>query len=171
MGLVTIRAVVDVSPLRNMNTLIETAPRRMADLQYKRVPASERRVRRLVAAPPNLPDLPFIWSNDPAAQARGRRGYFAKLRREGKLNKGGGRHERTGALEDATHVEFIEEENGGRFDLTNQSSAWDYVYSQKQVPSHYLTGWPQEENIIDEEAATLQHQIIDDWFAVSTGEV
>lgn len=167
MALVNARATVILTPLEDVAITVVGAEKRMRILQRQRVPASRRRIRKAVAAPDDVPALPFIWSIDPAAQARARRWYFAN-----KVPKGskGGRYERTGALEKSADVQFVAVDTGGEFQLEHESGAWDYVYGDKQVPSHYLTGWPSEDNVVNTEADILQRQIIDDWYFVNTGE-
>ena len=170
MSYVAPHIVLDLSAFDVVTNIVKGADKRMATLQRQRVPASRRRVRRLLAAPDSLPDLPFIWSYNPAAQARGRRGYFAKLKSEGKYKPNGGRYKRTGKLERNATVRFIKLDNGGEFQLLHDADAWDYVYGEKQVPSHYLTGWAHEDDVMTEEANTLSSQIKPDWYFVNTGE-
>lgn len=166
MALVNTRATVDLTPLIEVNQLVVNAPVKMQKLQALRAFQSTRRVRILLAAPEDLPALPFIWSNDPAAQARARRWYFAN-----KVPKGskGGRYQRTGQLEAGNEVVFTPQENGGQFDFLNPANAFKYVYGDRQVPSHYLTGWPQEDKALEPEVTTLRNGIIDDWFTVNSG--
>src|SRR5690242_11242769 len=64
-----------------------TAPRRLQQIVATRVAQQvERDIEPLKTEPPE-PDYPFIWSNNPAAQARARAWWFAHLKRSGQ--KGG----------------------------------------------------------------------------------
>lgn len=161
-----IKATVDLTPLIDSRQLIAGAAGKMQDLQKLRALQSTRRVRAVMAAPEALPALPFIWSIDPAAQNRARRWYFAN-----KVPKGskGGRYKRTGALEAANEVGFTAQDNGGVFDFQNPSNAFEYVYGGRQVPSHYLTGWAEIDDVLGKEAAVLRNGIIDDWFTINAG--
>ncbi len=168
MGLIGANASVDTTPLDEQVQQVSTAVLLMNALQRGRVKDVEARVKQILSAPQDLPALPFIWSSDPAAQNRGRRGYFAKLKREGKYNPNGGRHERTGDLERATEVHFYEVENGGFYQLENGAPGAEFVITQeKQVPSHYLTGWQTVDEAVEKEAATLSLQIQNDWYTVN----
>lgn len=168
MGLVGATASVDTSPLDELNQQVKNAIGLMNALQRGHAKESQIRVRTDLTAPENLPALPFIWSTDPATQNRARRGYMAKLKREGKYNPNGGRHERTGDLERATEVLFYETDNGGFFSLENGAPGAEFVITQeKQVPSHYLTGWGTVDEAAEKEVAILDKQLEADWYFVN----
>lgn len=166
MSLVNVRASVDLSPLDSVNQVVREAPALMRSYQKIRVRQARVRIRDRFAAPENKPDLPFIWSYDKAAQGRARRWYFAN-----KVPKGssGGRYQRTGELEANWDVQFIEDSAGGYFQAENDARAALYVYGERQVPSHYLTGWEEADKALQEEAAVMTDQLINDWYFVSTG--
>jgi len=88
---------------------------------------------------------PFKWSDDPAANERGRRGYFARVAR-GEIRTDGNRYRRSGALADAWTSDV--ESSGTRLvaRLRNPSPGARFVYGDAngrgQIPGHDRTGWP-----------------------------
>ncbi len=94
--------------------------------------------------PARQPTFPFIWSNDPAANARARRYYFAVVAK----NNPGGRYQRTGAYANSWRVRFTgdglrvsSDYRGARW--TGGSLARDVQRARRwQIPSHRATGWP-----------------------------
>lgn len=118
-------------------------------------------LRKLRTAPEAVPDLPFIWSTNPAANARARRWYFANMVPKGSK---GGRYQRKGTLERAWDVKISVTGEGGAVLIENDSPGAVYVVGERQVPSHYLTGWPTVEDATLEAADALEDGLIEDWY-------
>lgn len=146
-------------------------------IQAKSAPDElQRRVKRLTTitrvkiradlrAPENVPNLPFVWSLDPAKQARARRWYFAN-----KVSKGStsGRYQRTGALERGWDTPVVTNANGGEIQLVNNTPGAVYVQGAFQVPSHTLTGWTTDQDIVDKYRVQLADDISEEWYLVVT---
>jgi hypothetical protein len=120
--------------------LREFVPKRL----YRRiardlVPATEKKLddlinRKLRPYPPPRPDVPFVWSTDPAKNARGRRGFFARypngFKRDGSLG-------RTWEGE----INFSNGELTAVVSNKNAGASWtlgDESHNYQQVPSHAL---------------------------------
>ena len=161
MSVVKARASVDLTPLDAANQVVRGSAALMRNYQKVRARQAVRRIRIRFAAPDDTPSYPFVWSYDPAAQGRARRWWFA--------NKDGP-HQRTGAMERAWDVRFVQVGDGGEIEAFNEASGVEYVYGDRQVPSHYLTGWPQADTVVAEEAQVMTDQLIEDWYFVSTGQ-
>jgi len=173
MALVNVQASVDLSALEVRDKTVKEAVKLMQGFSKIRAKGSTNRIRSAFSAPNSLPDLPFIWSLDPVKQKRARAYYFAVIVPNSKQSKRGrfkGRYKRTGKLERAWQVQFQPETNGGSFVASNPSDAVDYVYGDRQVPSHFLTGWEEMDRVFDYESNILIHEIINDWQLVSTGD-
>lgn len=161
MALVSARASVDLSPLDSVNQVVRGSTALMRTYQRVRVRQARVRIRARFAAPEDKPSYPFVWSYDKAANRRAQKWWFA--------HKKEGAYERTGALEAAWDVQFIEDTSGGYFQAENEASGVEYVYGEKQIPSHYLTGWPQADDVVQEEADVMSADLRNDWLFVSTG--
>ena len=161
MAFIAVGASVDTGVFTAINNMVGHSGAVMKAYQKRRIPQTLKRIRKRFEAPKNTPEYPFIWSYDPAAQRRAQKWWYA--------NKSGP-HVRTGALTAATDVQFIGDETGGYFEVSNTADGNEYVIGEKQVPSHYLTGWPTIDAVAEEEAAILNDQLTDDWYYVSTGE-
>lgn len=138
------------------------APGILNTLIKRRVTRSKSAIlAKLHTAPEAVPDLPFIWSYDPAKQARARRWYFANMVPKGST---GGRYQRTGALERAWKIAVRVTPEGGAVEVSNASPGAIYVVGDYQVPSHYLTGWPTVEDATLEAVGVLEDGLIEEWY-------
>lgn len=167
MGLIGAGASVDLSPLDEVNQVVRESPALMANYQKIRTRQTRERIRARLKAPQDLPALPFVWSYDPAAQARARRWYFANMVPKGSK---GGRYQRTGKMEEATNVRFVTDDLGGYFLVENDADGASFVLGERQVPSHYATGWQRIDEVVEQEAALMSDQLVEDWYFVSTGQ-
>lgn len=142
---------------------MDKAPGVMATLTRRRISKSSSRIlKRLSVEPDAQPDLPFVWSYNPAKQARARAWYFANVVGE----ESGGRYKRTHKTAKAWKVNVTVDQNGGVITASNNSKGIDYVEGDRQVPSHYLTGWltPTDiDEIILQEGVILEDQLTEDW--------
>lgn len=93
-------------------------------------------LRELQFVPNQLPDLPFIWSADPAKQKRARAYYFAV-----KVPKGskGGRYKRTNTLVKFWDVDVVISDNAVAITAKNPKREIQYVSGRRQVPGHKKT--------------------------------
>jgi len=155
---------VDTEVLEHTRSVIGTSAAVMRTETRRRVGKVKSFIRQTVKAPDDLPDLPFIWSYDAAAQARARRWYFAN-----KVPKGsaGGRYQRTGKLESEWDISFIEGDNGAAMLLENDAPGAEFVWGRRQVPSHYRTGWKTIDEIVNSARDELNLGLIEDWFTAS----
>lgn len=142
---------------------LQKAPGVMATLTRRRVQRSTSRIlQKLTVEPESTPDHPFIWSYNPEKQARARRWYFANVVR----GNVGGRYTRTHKTAKAWRVVVEIDESGGTISAANNAAGVDYVEGDRQVPSHYNTGWltPVEiDDILLNEAILLEDQLFQDW--------
>lgn len=83
---------------------------------------------------------PFIWSLNPAANARARRWFFA--------NYPNG-YQRTGALTEAWQVDVGVSDDAAFMSARNNSDAYKWTQGKRQIPGHANTGWIKAQLIID----------------------
>jgi hypothetical protein len=123
--------------LRDLQTTIGRAPRALERaVRAEILPKVETFALERLRFQPQQSALPFVWSRNPVKQARARAWYFAN-----KVAKGskGGRYRRTGKLREAWVVAY--NPLNGTILLRNDSAGAEYVQSNRQVPSHRLSGW------------------------------
>lgn len=122
-------------------TLLKTA--------FDRASRSERAalLNDLRTEPDREPTLPFIWSNDPAKQARARRYYFGVILK-GRKSKGG-RYVRTHELVNAWTLTYDKRAFDGAITASNPAVGLSYVIGDYQVPSHQETGWYDVEDVLE----------------------
>lgn len=112
---------------------------------------------------PPLPTLPFVWSLDPAANARARRWYFANRVPPGSE---GGRYPRTGALLDAFDILLDTSESSTIFVIVNDAPGAEFVIGNRQVPSHARSGWGNLDETALRASERLTDNLIDLWYTV-----
>lgn len=142
-----------------MKTATTRQVRRLASVLRKRLAESE---------PPELPELPFVWSTNPEAQKRARRWYFANKVPRGSA---GGRYQRTGALIEAYRVIADITNYDALITLINTSPGAEYVVGDRQVPSHRATGWEQIDDVALDASVELNDRLIETWLAISLPEL
>lgn len=144
---------------------LAAAPRRLQQIVTTRVRDQlERDIQPLRNEPPE-PDYPFIWSNNPASQARARAWWFAHLKRTGKKN--GGRYKRTHGLAQGWQVDANAFRDSIMLSVYNPATrAVKWTQSVFQVPSHKRSGWAQYEEILLRAEERAQDSIIEAWFSV-----
>lgn len=164
MTVITATADIDFDVLEHMRAVIGTSAAVMRTLTKRRISRIRAAIKQDFKAPNAVPDLPFIWSTNPAANARARRWYFAN-----KVPKGstGGRYQRTNKLEQAWDITFVEDDDGAAIQVENTEPGAEFVWGKRQVPSHYLTGWEPLEDILNRERDALNLGLIEDWFTAS----
>lgn len=142
-----------------------TAPRRLQAIVAGRVKTQlERDIAPLKTEPPE-PDYPFIWSHNPAAQARARAWWFAHLKRKGA--KKGGKFKRTHGLVEGWQVDVNTFRTSISLSVYNPAvKAVKWTQSVFQVPSHKRSGWEQYEGILLRAEERAENTIIDAWFDV-----
>ncbi len=164
---VKIDAIATTNMLNDYQQALKNAPGIMATLTKRRTQRSTSRLlKALQVEPENLPDLPFVWSYNPEKQNRARRWYFANVVK----GKGGGRYQRTHKLAKSWKILVKVDANGGMIEAVNNAPGADYVIGDRQVPSHYLTGWPGPKEIDDillKEAVILEDQLSSDWITAN----
>jgi hypothetical protein len=147
-------AFVDTDVFDAYSDAFRRAPGFMG-VQSKRL--IQRRKSQLITevfVEPPLPDLPFVWSLDPAKNARARRWYFANKVPYGSE---GGRYPRTGDLLDGFDILVNVDEGTGVFTITNDVPGAEFVIGFKQVPSHHR--WVN----IDDAALRMSELLNDDF--------
>lgn len=162
-----VEVIVDFSAFDAIETAVEGVPEQFLAAVAKRVEDTRPAFQQSVRPPDDLPELPFIWSGDPDAQVRARAWWFAHLRELGIYNPSGGRYQRTGAMVKAWDLRHVAEENGGRVEAFNNADGAEYVYGERQVPSHRLTGWGLVTEQLDKQGELLGAGFAEDWFIVS----
>jgi hypothetical protein len=163
--MISLSLSVDDAVLDVIATQIERTPSLMQTAMARRIRSSSTRtLRKLREVPGRLPTLPFIWSRNPAAQARARRYYFAVIVGKGKR---GGRYVRTGKLSRAWKSTIAVSVTEGLYTLANRAPGAQFVYGDRQVPSHSLTGWVHAPTIIQEEQVRMRQDLIETWITIS----
>lgn len=136
-----------------------SAPKSVQIYAEKVVPAIIRKDLTPLLTEPPQPDLPFVWSNDPARNARARRWYFANKVR----GRSGGRYVRTHGLVNNWKVETTKTGNGAILTVSNNTPGLDYVQGPKQVPSHRDSGWAQYDDVLLKTEKKANDLVIDFW--------
>lgn len=141
-----------------------TAPRRLQQIVATRVKDQlERDIEPLRTEPPE-PDYPFIWSHNPAAQARARAWWFAHLKRTGNKN---GRYKRTHGLAQGWQVDVNTFRASVSLTVYNPAvKAVKWTQSVFQVPSHKRSGWQQYEDVLLRAEEQAADNIVNAWFDV-----
>lgn len=116
----------------------------------------ERRALRVLGAYPPERSLSrrFRWSNDPAANARARRWFFAHYPNG---------YTRTGKLGEAWKIGMSVSVAGFSVTVINPAKAASYVYGSErydQVPGHADTGWPPSQDTFLEIAAAAEKLLL-----------
>ncbi len=158
----TVRPATDI--LLAISEQAEQTPGLMKTAFERAVKRSIRRIKPAITTyPSRSPSLPFKWSNDPEADARARRWYFANKVKGRK----GGRYRRTGGL--AKSWQFIMETTNyaGAYRIQNLYRGAVFVQGFRQVPSHRLTGWSTVNEEVNFEMAALENELIGAWFTIS----
>lgn len=127
----------------------------------KVVPSLIRRTLSPLTTEPRAPSLPFVWSYDPAANARARRWYFANKVK----GRTGGRYARTHALVNNWRVIGAQSQNGAILTISNDTPGLDYVQGPRQVPSHQASGWAQYDDILLKAEEKANDLVIDFWLS------
>lgn len=134
----------------------------------KVVPKLIRPILTPLTNEPRQPSLPFVWSYDPAANARARRWYFANKVK----GRTGGRYVRTHALVTNWKITGGSLANGAIISISNDTPGLDYVQGPRQVPSHHDSGWAQYDDILLKAEAKANDLVIDFWLSTfSRGSV
>ncbi len=127
------------------------------------IPPLERRLDRVLANEPprrNAGSPTFIWSFNPAANARARRWFFAHF------PKG---YTRTGQMAKSWMSEIFLDGDTIVISVTNPAPGSSFVYgddARSQIPGHATTGWPETDDIITRFGAETEDDIEDLAFAI-----
>lgn len=157
------RATFNLRPLENTITYLGTFEDNIDQIAQ----ATTRQIQpgfldELGYYPPRQPQLPFVWSTDPAANDRARKWYFANKVKGG----AGGRYQRTGAYGRSFRVRW---QDGSLLVSTDYAGArWvggslsldPQRAGRWQVPSHKRTGWPRQANTINFWFDAFREQLI-----------
>lgn len=115
---------------------------------------------------PEQPEHPFIWSFDPAAQARARRWWFWAVK-AGVVPTENGRYKRSGRRIAGWKLITDYTDEGGVLRVENKEPGVEYVYGERQVPSHSASGWPYAELVLEEQGRVLTERVISIWQTVA----
>lgn len=162
--MLTYSLIFDEKVITDIIDDLVTAPRRLQQIVATRVKDQlERDIEPLRTEPPE-PDYPFIWSNNPAAQARARAWWFAHLKRTGQK---GGRYKRTHGLAQGWQVDVNTFRASVLLSVYNPAvKAVKWTQSVLQVPSHKRSGWQQYEDVLLRAEEKAADNIVDAWFEV-----
>jgi hypothetical protein len=155
----------DTDVLQAISEAAAKSPRLMDTALKRQLGRFKRDVLDVLRTEPSdSPDLPFVWSNDAAANARARRWYFAN-----KVPRGsrGGRYQRTGALLNAWDVQLDASDGDGLLLATNDADGFDFVIGNRQVPSHADTGWYNADDELLKASERATDILIELWFTVA----
>lgn len=156
---------VDDDVLSILKSKVTRSPGLFRESLIRQIRGLESEIRRELAEsePTNLPTLPFVWSTDPAKQARARRWYFANKVK----GNAGGRYKRTGQLLRAYQVVSNINKVDGLIQIANPAKGAEYVIGNQQVPSHTDTGWPQIDDIALRYSEVINDNIINLWLFIT----
>lgn len=150
-------------------TDLSEAPRRLQVYVSEQVKAQVTRDIAPLKEEPPQPDYPFVWSFDPAKQARARAWWFAHLKRTGST---GGSYQRTHGLVEGWTVDVSQFRNSILIAVSNAAEkAVKWTQSVFQVVSHKRSGWVEYEGVVLTAEEKAEDMIIDTWFnLVTTGK-
>lgn len=116
----------------------------------------ERRALKVLGTYPPRRNLsrPFVWSNNPEANARARRWFFA--------NYPNG-YTRTGDMGKAWKVGLSVTVAGFSVTVRNPADGASYVYGDdayRQIPGHAATGWFKSEDVFTDLAAQAERDLV-----------
>lgn len=150
--------------LSDLSTKIKKAPATILDVAEKTIPSLMQRELEPLTTEPRIPTLPFIWSFDPAAQARARRYYFG-VKLKGKPR--GGRYSRTHMLVNQwKKIIVARTPNEATFTTGNDMPGLDYVQGPSQVPSHNDSGWGRYDIVLPSVGDKVFNALSTKWFDV-----
>jgi hypothetical protein len=138
---------------------LETIDDTMEEMALAAAVKLEDALDSIYATAPARGDNPFIWSLDPAAQARARGWWFANLRK-GKIPTDGKHYARHGKPPYGAAVD-IEHDSGGRVIISfvqkwkKSSYVFGTMREDTRVIGHKATGW----NFADEELQKVLEEI------------
>lgn len=131
--------------LSDLALRIKKAPATILDVAEKVVPDVMQKELEPLWTEPREPTLPFVWSNDPAKNARARRWYFANKVRGNR----GGRYARTHALANQwKKIQTARGQSEVSFTASNSTPGLDFVQGPSQVPSHQDSGWGRYDEVL-----------------------
>lgn len=149
---------------------LKNAPRKLQQAAATRIKAIvERDIQPLRNEPPQS-SLPFIWSRNPAAQARARRWYFANKVPKGKRKKGA-RYKRTHGLAQGWTVDVNAFRASLLIAVSNPAvKAVKWAESIFQTPSHQASGWAQYEDVLLKAEVHAEDALITTWYDTLLGD-
>lgn len=160
---IKVEVFVDTDVFEAINAELKRVPALAKNVVTTAVRRSRKRIRQQIVEPDRLPNLPFVWSFDPAANARARRWYFANKVPPGSR---GGRYQRTGDLVKSFDITTLRSDDSDLIMLDTDASGAEYVVGDRQVPSHAQTPWFQIDEIALRESELLTDELIDLWFTL-----
>lgn len=125
------------------------------------LPPLERRLDRVLSYEPpprNVGSPKFVWSHNPAANARARRWFFA--------NYPNG-YTRTGDMAQAWIASIMLVGGAIELSVENPAPGSSYVYgddSRSQIPGHRTTGWRQTDVMFQDIGADTEDDVEELWF-------
>ena len=154
----------DKDALGRLAVEIRNAPKEIAAYVAKEIPPILQKAIIPLTTEPRLPDLPFIWSHDPAKDAQLRRAYFKTLPR----GRRGGRYVRTHQLVQAWKTEGRMITGGAVATVSNDAPFLDTVQGNdaNQYPSHKDSGWAQYPTVLEDAASVAVDAIEDKWLGI-----
>lgn len=152
----------DKSILGRVVIEIANAPQRIIDYASKAIPPLFERAMQPLKTEPRQPDLPFIWSYNPAEQRQKRAAYFKTLPRGSR----GGRYVRSHRLSQGWKQTAQRTRDGATFTMGNDVPYLDTVQGKDQYPSHEISGWVRYEPIFVKTGADAAGMIVDAWLGI-----
>jgi hypothetical protein len=157
-----VEAKVDREAFRRRSEFYKSLPdrtRAFVNGELKR--GVETRLLNQMRIQPRQSALPFVWSLDPAANARGRRWWFANY--VAKQPKGRRkRYKRSGAL--AAGWKIVFDARSGTIRATHPDERGvRYTQAERQVPSHAKTKWRRIDILAPKEAERASEELRKFW--------
>lgn len=159
--MVTFTLTYDKDVLNAIKQDLLNAPKSVQIYAEKVVPAIIRKDLTPLLTEPRLPDLPFVWSNDPVKQRNAQRYYFGVKLKGKKGIKG--RHVRTHELVNKWKIATAKTRDGAILTVSNDADGLDYVQGPRQVPSHRDSGWAQYDDVLLKAEKHANDLVIDFW--------
>jgi hypothetical protein len=160
---------VDAEALLMVKDTARTAPGQMKTFFERRVRRTRDLFRKEIRAPMPLPPLPFVWSLDPAANARARAYYFAVIVPKNSHRGGGGRYPRTGELVKSVDIkaEFLAAYAAAQVAIYTRNPKIEFVFGNRQVPGHKAGGKPNLDEMAERYGKLLFTGVREDWLTVT----
>lgn len=160
------RSYTDGAAFENTRKTVRAAPAQMRNGTKIAVRRERSRLNREFARQIPVPRHKFIWSRNPAKQARAR-GWWFNAVRTGRVPTANERYARSGLLGRSWKLESRIENYFAAITISNTRPGAAFVVGLWQVPSHEDSGYPRIDRLAVQSGERLTNEVIALWGVVS----